>query len=118
MLCPPYRTLPQPLESHATGFSIPRESRLTQEKVPDEAPNHLARGQSAAAGLTFQRHRLVSRQQHGQLDHFFIQRVDLLSWDFLWLGWLRLHKLLPRINRGRASPRTTVRGLRFLSESK
>src|SRR5260370_38724196 len=111
---PLFRTLPQPLDSHATGFSIPRKSRLAQEEVPDEAPNHLARGQSSAAGLTFQRHRLVSRQQHGQLDHIIIQRTDLLSFDFLWPGWLRLHNILPATHAFRSSPRTDVPWLRRL----
>jgi hypothetical protein len=65
--------------SNAADFSVPMKSRLTKEKVPDEASNHLARSQTSPLGFSFQRHRLVAGQEHGQLDHIIIQRTNLLS---------------------------------------
>src|SRR5262245_57088050 len=105
MLCPLFPTWHHPLLFHGARLSIPMKSRLTQEEIANEASNHLARRQTAAAGFAFQRHCLVARQEHGQLDHVGIQRTDLLSLGFLLLGWLRLHAIPLNQSASRLSPR-------------
>jgi hypothetical protein len=54
---------------------------LAEEEIANEAPNHLAGGQTSPLCFSFQGHGLLTRQQYGQLDHIVVQSAKVLSVD-------------------------------------